>query len=134
MAIEWKAEYSVGFDRIDEQHQELFQRFNALMEACNNRKGREKVGEVLGYLDDYVTVHFREEEMLMDSYGYPQAAEHKEIHRAFCSKLAELKGIYNEEGASLHLLVVTNKTILQWLLQHIQKADTQLGAFLKEKT
>ncbi len=133
MPMEWKPEYSVGFDRIDQQHQELFHRFNSLMEACKSRQGRDKLRELLQFLDDYVVSHFDEEEKLMAAHSYPAIAEHKEQHRIFCRKLGDLKKILEEEGTSIHLLVATNEAVLQWLIQHIRLIDTALGAFLQNK-
>ncbi len=133
MPVEWREDYSVGFERIDMQHQELFNRFNALMEACKSRQGREKIAELLNFLDEYVVTHFGEEEELMASYGYPGIQEHKAQHRHFCEKLNELKAILDEEGASVHLLVATNEAVLQWLIQHIRKVDLTLGTYLQEK-
>lgn len=133
MAVEWKTDYSVGYDRIDRQHQELFLRFNALIEACKESRGREKVRELLGFLDEYVISHFAEEEGLMAAHAYPGLPEHRDLHRRFCDKLNGLKKIMDEEGASVHLLVATNEAVLQWLIQHIRKTDTALAAFLRDK-
>lgn len=133
MAVEWKSDYSVGYDNIDRQHQELFRRFNALIEACKESRGREKVGELLGFLDDYVESHFGDEERLMAAHGYPGEAEHRRLHDTFRGELARLKKILGEEGASVHLIVTTNETVLQWLINHIRKTDTLLGAFLRSR-
>lgn len=134
MAVEWKTDYSVGNDYIDNQHRELFRRFNALIEACKESRGREKVQELLRFLDDYVESHFADEEALMVTNAYPGTAEHRRLHDTFRSELGRLKKILQEEGASVHLIVTTNETVLQWLINHIRKTDTVLGAFLRSKS
>lgn len=133
MAVEWKIEYAVGYDRIDMQHQELFRRFNNLIEACRESRGRDKVKELLGFLEEYVVTHFNEEEALMAAQGYPGYHEHRDQHRSFCDKLGGLKKILEEEGSSVHLVVATNEAVLQWLIGHIRKVDAALGSFLQER-
>lgn len=133
MAVEWKADYSVGYDDIDGQHQELFRRFNALIEACRESRGREKVQELLRFLDDYVERHFADEEALMATNGYPGIDDHRKLHDTFRSELGRLKKILQEEGTSVHLIVTTNETVLQWLINHIRRVDTALGTFLRAK-
>lgn len=40
MALTWTDDLAVGFGLIDSQHKELFSRFNALLQACREGKGR----------------------------------------------------------------------------------------------
>lgn len=133
MAMEWKDEYSVGNDHIDAQHRELFRRFNALIEACRESRGREKVGELLSYLDEYVENHFADEEALMIVRGYPGLEKQRREHEEFRGELKKLKGILAAEGASVHLTVTTNEAVLQWLIRHIRKTDAALAAFLRDR-
>lgn len=133
MAVEWKIEYAVGYDYIDRQHQELFRRFNTLIEACRERRGREEIAKLLRFLDDYVDSHFADEERLMAAHAYPGEGEHLEQHETFRSELERLKAILEEEGTSVHLLVSTNEAVLQWLINHIRKTDTALGSFLSRR-
>ncbi len=54
MALEWKERYSIGVEKVDHQHQELFKRANELMEACQANKGEEKIEELIKFLADYI--------------------------------------------------------------------------------
>ena len=58
VAIEWTADLATGVDEIDNQHKELFQRINNLLEACNHGKGKEEVKKVISFLEDYVITTF----------------------------------------------------------------------------
>ena len=133
MAVQWTPALSVGVEIIDEQHRELFRRFNDLIDACHQHKGKEKVEELLGFLDDYVITHFREEESLMDRYSYSDAEEHKEQHRYFKRKLKALQQDLLKDGPNLNLVVNTNQTTLRWLVEHIKRVDTKLGSYLKSR-
>jgi hemerythrin len=133
MAVLWTQDYAVGVDLIDRQHQELFRRFNALIEACKERKGREQVAGLLDFLSGYVISHFQEEEALMADHQYPGAAEHSSQHRDFAGQLRELRSHLDVEGASFNLLIETNESVLRWLIQHIRRTDTAFGAFLQTR-
>ena len=62
MAIEWTEDLATGVNKIDNQHKELFKRINNLLEACNQGRGKNEVEKVIKFLDDYVIIHFSEEE------------------------------------------------------------------------
>lgn len=133
MAMKWTENLAVGYAAIDEQHKELVSRFNDLQESCRKGKGKEKVVEVFGFLDDYVVAHFGAEERLMDKNAYPAAAEHKRQHALFISKLAEMKECLRQEGASFPLVIEINQTLFDWIVEHIRTVDVLFGAFLKKQ-
>ncbi|NLY30396.1 MAG: hemerythrin, partial [Firmicutes bacterium] len=77
MAIKWTPNLAVGIEKIDEQHKVLFERINALIEACNQGKGKDTVADLITFLKDYVVFHFRDEQQIMLNYKYPQYEQHK---------------------------------------------------------
>ena len=133
MAIQWTPDLTVGVEKIDEQHRELFRRFDALIEACKERRGRQEVGDLLGFLSDYVISHFGEEEGLMVSRGYPDFESHLAQHKLFMRKLDALREELLREGPSTGVVIKTNQTVLAWLIEHIKRIDTRFGSFLKDK-
>lgn len=132
MNLNWTSELSVGIELIDRQHQELFDRFNQLLDACNQRRGKEQLVELFHFLDRYVAQHFREEEALMEEHAYPELADHCRQHREFAERLADLKSELDKSGPTVAVLIHTNKTLLYWLTSHIKQVDTRLGAFLQK--
>lgn len=133
MAISWTEDLSVDVSEIDEQHKELFRRVNALLEACNQGKGKEEVGGVLEFLDAYVRSHFGSEEKLMLEYEYPEYINHRSQHLAFIEDVDKLRQELKERGAGLHLVVRTNQAVVDWLLRHIRKIDKAMGNYVKTK-
>jgi hemerythrin len=133
MAIQWDPRLSVGVRLIDEQHQELFRRVNALLEAMEKLQGKEIIDRTLAFLGAYVKDHFGAEERLMAQHRYPQAALHKSQHEAFVKTFLELKAEYETKGASNALAVRLNSVVCGWLRQHIGATDRQLGQFLLSK-
>jgi len=134
MALEWNERMAVGHPLIDMQHRELFRRFDELIEACREARGKERIVALLGFLDSYVVTHFREEERLMERYGFPGADEHKGEHRHFTDRLDALKADLAEKGVSSELVISTNQVLLNWIIQHIKNIDVRLGAFLKSRS
>ena len=121
MAIEWTEDLATGVDTIDNQHKELFQRINNLLEACTRGKGKEEVKKVIGFLEDYVVTHFSEEEKYMVKFEYPETASHKKQHLEFMDNFLSLKKQFDEEGPGVHIVVITNNLIVEWLKNHIRR-------------
>jgi hemerythrin len=134
MQIEWRDELSVGVNAIDDQHKELINRFNALLRACNDGHGKEEVGELLGFLRDYVAVHFCDEEALQQEQGYPGYPAHRHQHLEFVGRLDDLHRKYFTDGASLTLVIQANNMMIDWLINHISKEDRKIGEFMRTKT
>jgi len=133
MAIEWTADLATGVNEIDNLHKELFQRINNLLEACNHGKGKEEIKKVIWFLEDYVITHFSEEEKYMGKYDYPDGLGHKKQHLEFMENFFRLKTQFEAEGPGVHIVVITNRLVVDWLRNHIRKIDKALGSFLKTK-
>ena len=134
MAILWKENLSVGVNEIDNQHKELFNRINNLLDACTRGKGSEEVKRTSDFLSEYVISHFGTEEKLMNKYNYPDYASHKEKHEKFKKEFAELKMKIEKEDTGLLTTIGTNHLLIDWWLNHIGKVDKALGAFLSGKS
>lgn len=133
MALEWTIDLATGVDDIDNQHKELFNRINSLLDACRGGKGREEVKKTILFLDDYVVTHFANEERYMRRFDYPEYPAHTAMHKQFMRSFSELKAQFEREGAGVSLVVSTNRAVVEWLQNHIRKVDTALGGFLKTK-
>jgi hemerythrin len=131
MAVEWTEDLAVGVGVIDDQHKELFRRVDGLLEACKAGKGRQSVGEMLEFLGDYVVTHFSAEENIQLHYAYPNYKLHKAMHESFISDVENLKKKFEAEGATLTMVLETNRVVVDWLVKHIKKADMDLGSYLK---
>lgn len=133
MPIEWTSNLATGVTAIDDQHKEIFKRVNLLSEACSEGRGKEEVLKLLLFLEDYVKEHFAAEEKQQVRSGYPGYAQHKSQHNRFIADIGRLAAAFRTEGATLSLVIMTNKTLTAWLVQHISKTDMELAAYLKEQ-
>ncbi|MGQ9473244.1 MAG: bacteriohemerythrin [Candidatus Caldatribacteriaceae bacterium] len=132
MAMVWSKNFSVGVEEIDQQHKELFNRTNKLLEASQAGKGKEVIKETMSFLENYVQSHFYFEESLMRKYQYPEFSTHKKLHENFNQNFLQLKK-EAEENIGVYLITRVNKTVVDWWTNHILHIDKKLGAFLQEK-
>lgn len=133
MVIEWTRDLETGISVIDEQHRELFKRTNALLSACIEGKGRDVVGDVLKFLEDYIVFHFTAEENIQLHYAYPGYPLHKAMHESFIMDIQGLSKQFNEEGGSAAMVERTNRVAVEWLMNHIKRADKELADYLRYK-
>ncbi len=86
----WKQEFSVGIERLDSQHREIFETINRLYWAIQDKQQAQIVGSILSEMTRYVYTHFRDEESLMQERHYPDFQAHQASHKAFTQKTNEL--------------------------------------------
>ncbi len=132
MSIEWSERYSIGVEEIDNQHRELFARFNSLLSACKEGVGQQEVIRLLQFLGDYVVEHFSAEEKLQVACGYPDYNKHRLEHEKFKHQLADLQDQLTAESSGLYLVIVTNKVLVDWLVKHITQMDMEVGKYLRQ--
>ena len=119
--IEWKSSYSVGIQKLDDQHKVLIRIINDLDDA--QRSGGEIV-KIFDELHHYVKEHFSYEEQLMEQAGYQDIEEHKKGHRGFEQWLASVELTFNSGGGSAFYVAETVSEFLRnWLVQHILVDD-----------
>ena len=133
MALTWLNSLAVGVPDIDKQHQELFAKANTLFDAMRAGESKEAIGPLMGFLGDYVVQHFQSEERHMRLTGYPAYPVHKAQHDAFVTKFKEFAKDLETNGPHPVLAIRVQRTVSEWLLNHIAKVDTQLAAHLNSK-
>ena len=131
MAVEWRQDLATGNLEIDDQHKELFRRFNILLESCQHGRGKDEVSKLLLFLGEYVKSHFAAEEQLQIRHNYPGYRAHKEQHDKFVDDFRKLENQLSTEGVSFVLVIQTNQTLVDWLIKHISCTDKELANFLR---
>lgn len=134
MALTWSEDLSVGYGLIDEQHKELFIRYNSLISACKEGKGRDAILPLLDFMVEYVSRHFAEEEQFMTRYDYPERKEHMEQHKELFKHVNEVYKELQDKGATVAVVTSVNHTMFNWLLRHVKQVDVKLGRFLSAKS
>ena len=132
MKIVFDESLYTGNELIDNEHKELIERANKLMESCE--KGTEKLTAVktLDFLMDYTEIHFADEEKLQQDTGYDKYQQHKEQHDLFKKSVEELRQMLEEEeGPTDAFVAAVNKNVGQWLVNHIQGWDKAVAEFVR---
>ena len=126
--VQWKDEYSVGLDSIDQQHKKLLALINQLQTAVDYSTGEEFEREALDELVDYTKVHFTFEEGLMKDNGYPDFEPHKAKHDEMIKEVETVLAEYETD----HDLAMEHGTVFlkTWLINHINGTDKEYSSFL----
>jgi len=126
--MKWTQEsYGTTVAICDEQHQELFNRVNALNDAVSGGE-RPEIGNRLDRLIEYVVEHFQSEESLMEEKGYADLDKHRQIHDELVSTCVDLQGKFHANEAEIE--TGTLAFIKDWLDHHIPVIDRKYGPAL----
>lgn len=126
----WKDSLLVGVKLIDDEHRKLVNAIDQLMEACMQGKGRAAIEETLSFTVSYTKQHFSDEEKLQAQYAYPGMAAHKLLHAKFVSDINAILQEFEQTGPNVALTGKLNKTLVDWLINHISTEDKKLGAHI----
>ncbi len=128
--VAWTDALSIGIEKIDEQHKGLIVLINDVWRALMSHQAAVDIESIVFDLEDYTKTHFKEEEELLERYGYPGLEAHRESHAFFISKVGELDArIAAGEIVGLELL----QFLGDWLKFHISIVDKQYAEFIRMK-
>lgn len=125
----WEDRYAVGHDSIDAQHRRLFALLANAAKVFAGRLAKDDarsaalVDTILRELRD----HFRFENELMRTRGYPQADSHRQYHAQMLTAYeTALERLLAGGEAGRHFADFHQ----QWLYHHTSGADINLGKWL----
>lgn len=129
--VEWRDEYSVGIERIDNDHKKLIQLINDLETAVHYNAGDEFERKALEELVAYTQTHFKLEEELMQEHDYPDFEAHKGQHDQMISNVEVYMRDYENNGHKV--LGGIAEQLKLWLIQHINGTDQKYAPYLHSK-
>lgn len=131
----WKESYRVGVEKIDTQHQELFQRVSEFLESFAGEdswdKKIAKVKETSEFMQSYVVEHFSDEEVYQKEINYMRSEKHHQIHEEFKAEVTKMSqklvdSNYNEEIAQEF-----GGKLMTWLIYHVAIEDQKIGDYVR---
>ncbi|MCA1961600.1 MAG: bacteriohemerythrin [Desulfomonile sp.] len=131
--VSWTPRLTTHVDTIDEQHKELYQRLNSVVDAIMQGKGKEEVEQFINFLLEYTRFHFGTEERYMEQFQYPGILTHKTDHERLTREVQTMAEQLRSRGADSMLVVSVTQQMGQWLGDHIGTIDTALGRYLKTR-
>jgi hemerythrin len=129
--VTWSDEYSVGNRLLDQQHRQLMETLNRLIDQPQATVDSELVGDALSELTRFAVEHFREEQRAMEVCGYPDIEEHKRQHEEFRQKIVQCC-----MATTLHIEAVPRDLLLylrDWMQHHVLNEDMKYKSYLAEQ-
>lgn len=119
----WNDLFSVGYDEIDRQHQNLFLIANEYHDAFTHVAGRNVLAPVFQKLIGYTKYHFTDEERIMERCKYPDLARHHTNHEKLLNLVMSYKRQFDEGVPGVD--VACMEFLKMWLNAHILGLDKQ---------
>lgn len=125
--IKWDPKLELGIPVIDDQHKKLVVLCNNLYQGILRTKEssvaswQDSLRGTLKECADYVMVHFRDEEKILQVVGYSDFANHKAQHETYTKKILETVQNFNNITISDAIQFV--KFLYDWIMSHIAYTD-----------
>ena len=129
--IVWKKEWTLDCGFIDEQHKQLIDIVNLIIE------GKIPLQELLKQLIHYSGAHFGDEESYMLESGYPgkDITAHKLEHRKFTNTILDIsfEVIQNTDAEDVEKLTdILERFCVLWFQSHFLNTDKKFTDFLRK--
>ncbi len=129
--IVWDESFSVSVEEMDEQHRQIINMVNKLIDMKDVKVDSETISETLTKMTEYASKHFDKEEKYMIEYDYPYYSEQKEQHRQFRNRAANycLDTMAYKTTIPMEIL----DYLKDWWINHILETDMKYKSFFNEK-
>lgn len=123
----WKPEFELGMEKIDNEHKKLFEIANKGYELLKNDfyvDKYDRIMEIIVELRDYAQFHFSAEEEYLASIGYKKLFTHKIEHDSFMQKVSNvnLNDVDSNQDKYVQDLL---DFIVIWIKEHIMEKDRE---------
>ncbi|MBF0271742.1 MAG: hemerythrin domain-containing protein [Magnetococcales bacterium] len=125
LSYKWLRFAVTGIEALDQQHQGLLDRMNALKEILTHGADPGETQARLLELRTLFEQHFADEDQRMMAWGFPGFAAHFKAHQAFLEGplLQTITDVQGQEGYDLGALI-------DWEAGHISRFDRPMAEYL----
>jgi len=121
---------------MDAKHRMLIAYFNRLDSLYHNsnpaKADLEAFLRFVDFLEDYIGMHFHDEEGLMIRFRCPAHKKNKEEHATFQARYRDYAARLKREGCHPALVQQFHDYCTQWIQTHILHVDVQMKPCQKE--
>jgi len=122
--LEWKPEYSVGIESMDDEHREMIALINDVYAKLGTSPDADTIEDCLEEIFNTISLHFALEERIMREQGYDEYEDHKEDHEDLLDEIRDLMDEFvadEKEGARR-----LEERLSGWFSQHFASFDARL--------
>lgn len=122
--LQWKPEYSIGVESMDDEHREMIELINGIYEKLGSEPDVDQIEQCLGEIFGSISMHFALEERLMRNSGCEEYAAHKDDHEELLEQIRDLMDDYianPQLGA-----VMLEHGLSDWFAGHFSTFDARL--------
>lgn len=133
MSLRWDDTKILGIEDIDDQHKEIFTRFELVSNAFQSGRGMEALQELIPFLEEYVQVHFSLEDRYMLKYSYPKIEAQRLEHTELVKDVKAMHECMQQGGASRELAARAFGNMIRWLIHHTSTQDREMTTYIIEQ-
>jgi len=122
--MQWKTEYSVGVESMDDEHREMIDLINEIYDRLESDPDADQVEECLGDIFSTISMHFALEERLMRKNNYEEYQAHKADHEDLLDQIRDLMDDFAADTASG--AVKLEQGLSAWFAGHFSTFDARL--------
>ncbi|MBK3519367.1 bacteriohemerythrin [Carboxylicivirga marina] len=122
--IAWRSSFNTNVTRIDTEHKLFIMLMNSFKKALDTGRNEEELLRIIDELEKYAIFHFKSEENLMVSIGYPDynnhcTEHHKLLESFFVSRYSSIgfTGFY--------------RFLVEWFVEHTAVEDIKIKAYIE---
>lgn len=122
--LQWKPEYSVGIESMDDEHRDMIELINLVYEQLGEHPDNDKIDSFLGDIFNSISMHFALEERIMQKANYYEYPAHKADHERLLDEIRDLMDSFaNDPEAGAREL---QQGLSSWFSEHFSTFDARL--------
>ena len=127
--FDWNDKFSVSLEAMDKQHKSFLELLNNLDDEIRSKNSDELVNMAVNRLFNYAAFHFRDEENILNTCGFPGIREQRQEHGFFMKQVKEMEESL-QKGSQVQLGSVVS-FLKDWFINHIMREDKKYSAYIK---
>lgn len=126
----WTDDMKIGLPAIDNEHKKIHELLLRCLHAQNINNDSSCIKEILDELLDYTQYHFRNEEIIMETCGYPHIENHRDVHKMLVKQAQKHIRNFEQGNFSAKDLLILLK---EWFIEHNMGMDRAIAVCAKGK-
>lgn len=127
--LQWKNEYSVGIESMDDEHREMITLINSTYDKLGSDADPDQIDDCLAEIFNTISMHFALEERIMRNAAYAEFEAHKNDHEELLDRLRDLMDDFYADPATGAKQL--EQSLSDWFGGHFSTFDARLHGLLQ---